>query len=354
MTIFAQRPIMSKSFFKAAILLALFLYSVSLIAQTDPSYNKIDSFVKNFPFRPATIADIKTLAREIKNQFHTEKELTRAAFIWITDNIAYDCDGYRHNNGLYRLEDVIIARKAVCSGYASLMKLFCDEFGIECVIINGFATGIGLTEASLDSLKTNHAWNAVKINGEWKLVDATWGSGSADNDCSEAYRNRDESYFFSQPGTLINTHFPDSSRWQLLDTPITASQFVKSVKSWKTAKEVDAEKPKDSVIRKKIGETIRFLFKQRDTFNMVILSIYYKNDKPLDDIFDSVRISKSGYYYDYKVTKSGYYRVDVSLYYDKGDDKETTSTPIETYYLQISPNKKTISDLTKPQKAIKH
>jgi hypothetical protein len=320
-------------------------------AQNNESYKTVDSFMQKFSFSPSTIGDIKTLTREIKLQVNNPEELVRAAFMWITNNIVYDCDGYRHNNGLYKLEDVIPGRRAICSGYASLLKLFCDGFGIECVIIEGFATGIGVTESSLDSLKTNHAWNAVKINDEWKLIDATWGSGGSNSDCTKSYHHRNDNYFFCDPEKLIITHFPDSSRWQLLNTPVTASQFVNSVRSWKSSKDVDAQKPKDSVIIKKVGDTVRFLFTERDSFNMVTISLYTKNDQSLADIFDSVRRNENGYYYDYKVKRAGYYRVDVSLYYDRGDNKEMTGTSIETYYLQVPSRKNKVATLPKLQKA---
>jgi uncharacterized repeat protein (TIGR02543 family) len=52
-------------------------------------------------------------------------------------------------------------RVAVCDGYASAFKLMCMIEGIECKEVTGWAG-------------ENHAWNKVKIDGEWFVVDATW------------------------------------------------------------------------------------------------------------------------------------------------------------------------------------
>ena len=35
--------------------------------------------------------------------------------------------------------DVIKNKKAVCGGYAALLKYFCDGFNIECEVVEGYA-----------------------------------------------------------------------------------------------------------------------------------------------------------------------------------------------------------------------
>jgi hypothetical protein len=66
-------------------------------------------------------------------------------------NMSYELgDGLRNNN------------KIVCAGYAGIFKTVCDRFGIEAEVITGIGKGEG------------HAWNRVKINGDWKYIDCTW------------------------------------------------------------------------------------------------------------------------------------------------------------------------------------
>ena len=50
-----------------------------------------------------------------------------------------------------------------CEGYAKTMQYLCDLSGIEAMFIVG-------TNESGDS----HAWNIVKVDGEWYNIDATW------------------------------------------------------------------------------------------------------------------------------------------------------------------------------------
>lgn len=50
-----------------------------------------------------------------------------------------------------------------CAGYARAMQYLCDKSGIDCMVITGN------NEAG-----STHAWNKVKVDGEWYNLDATW------------------------------------------------------------------------------------------------------------------------------------------------------------------------------------
>ena len=57
--------------------------------------------------------------------------------------------------------------ETVCAGYAKMMKLQCDKYGIPCVLVTG-VTDTG--EA--------HMWDYIQIDGSWYAVDATWDDQS--------------------------------------------------------------------------------------------------------------------------------------------------------------------------------
>jgi hypothetical protein len=58
--------------------------------------------------------------------------------------------------------DILVNKTAVCEGYAlAAYRLFTDA-GLECRIITGKGNGEG------------HAWNIVKVDGEWYNIDLTW------------------------------------------------------------------------------------------------------------------------------------------------------------------------------------
>ena len=54
----------------------------------------------------------------------------------------------------------------VCEGYANAFQLLALKSGVTSIVVTGTVTNGG-----------GHAWNQVKINGQWKTVDVTWNDG---------------------------------------------------------------------------------------------------------------------------------------------------------------------------------
>lgn len=88
---------------------------------------------------------------------------------YIVNNTKYDEENYekgtvpKESNTSY---GVLIKGVGVCGGYASAMDKLLGAAGIESMIISGEAGENGKYEA--------HAWNLVKLDGEYYHIDATW------------------------------------------------------------------------------------------------------------------------------------------------------------------------------------
>lgn len=78
----------------------------------------------------------------------------------LTESVKYEA---------YYLEGVFSQTRpyAVCDGIAKAYALMCNMENIDCVRVAGTARG--------DSDWGGHAWNKVRLNGRWYIVDATWG-----------------------------------------------------------------------------------------------------------------------------------------------------------------------------------
>ena len=84
---------------------------------------------------------------------------------YLVDNIEYD---QTYNSlGTYSIYGALINKKSVCEGYAKAFKYLLNSVGINCEIVQGEATN---SKGESES----HAWNAVKLNDKWYLVDVTW------------------------------------------------------------------------------------------------------------------------------------------------------------------------------------
>ena len=80
---------------------------------------------------------------------------------------AYESDGVTAEDAYWahNIEGVVL-KKGVCEAYAKTYDYFCELMGIECITV----TGMGGEGSNMGG----HAWNIVKIDGEWYNVDATW------------------------------------------------------------------------------------------------------------------------------------------------------------------------------------
>lgn len=150
----------------------------------------------------------------------------RALFRWIAGNIEYDAVGFRTgNHGDQSADGVLRSRSSVCEGYARLTESLGAAMGLEVQVVSGWSKGYGYTTGQRFDGPTNHAWNAVRIDGRWRLMDPTWGAGYLDQQ-GRFVRRFQEHYFLTAPDAFVFDHLPQDPRWQLLDRPVTAEEYV--------------------------------------------------------------------------------------------------------------------------------
>lgn len=88
---------------------------------------------------------------------------------------------------------------------------------LQCVPVSGYWKAPGMLPGAMIETH-NHAWNAVQISGQWRLLDCAWaavyngGSGGSYG-------------FFIPPSSFVHSHLPLDPCWQLLSTPLGAQEF---------------------------------------------------------------------------------------------------------------------------------
>lgn len=186
----------------------------------------IDRHARNAP--RSAMGSPESLSSYLCRPAKNDVEKARAIFSWIARNIAYDAAGYRAAAyGDTSAAAVLKSGKAVCAGYANLFLRLGEAAGLRVALINGYAKGYGYTVGQ-SCTGANHAWNAVRANGQWHLVDSTWGAGHVD-DSMNFVREFDDHYFFTPPDRFIYSHFAEQARWQLLQRPISMREFEEQV-----------------------------------------------------------------------------------------------------------------------------
>ena len=183
----------------------------------------IDKAVKENPHE-----NLPQLIEYIRENSGIEPEMFRYAHDWVAQNVAYDVAALRgESRKVTDAYGVLQYGKSVCAGYSIALQLLCDQLGIECVTISGYGRGASFEpyrEEQMNEPRSNHAWNAVKLEGEWHLVDVTWNSGYVRGNKFEP--NFNHHYYKIPPQQFAYRHFPLEEQWQLLEKPLDFESFI--------------------------------------------------------------------------------------------------------------------------------
>lgn len=153
--------------------------------------------------KEATIAEAKKVVKSVIKPGMSDFEKELALHDYIVKTADYNTENY--NKNITTLEDhnaygVLVDHIGVCESYAKAMNLLLKEVGIECKYVTGFSKHNGVKGGG-------HAWNMVKLDGEWYNLDATWDDPVSDRNGAESVNKNANSM-----ATVNHTYFniPDS------------------------------------------------------------------------------------------------------------------------------------------------
>ncbi|NRA91565.1 MAG: hypothetical protein HRU26_02600 [Psychroserpens sp.] len=263
---------------KQVIIILVFFVSGITCSQ---DFQKVDSIVSKYPDRFISISDF---ASAIDKDFDTDIEMVRATYYWISTHIFYDFDGFRNRTEVYKpisheseeeyqrkllemqrkyAESVLEKKSAICEGYTQLLKFTLNEMGIECEVIEGY-TNTETKQIGRRRSITDHAWNAIKINDKWFLIDATWSTGN--HITHPELFDFSDTYFLIDPEEMILNHYPKEAKWQLLDQPISKNIFLNFpvIKEPYFNSGLKIQEGTQGIIRTKSGKNITLNFEEID------------------------------------------------------------------------------------------
>ncbi len=212
--------------------IAIFLIAFLAACQSPPVVEKprpvssdpalIDRTVAAMP-RPASI---QSLITALKARWVSDADRARAAYAWVAHNIDYDVDAYFSGvRGKTDAGGTFETGKSVCEGYSDLYAQIAKGLGLEVQSISGWAKGYGYGNGEGFG-GVNHAWNAVKVDGRWRLLDTTWGAGSISG--KHFKRSYSTAWYDMDPRLFILQHLPQQAQWTLLDQPPSMAAYVKA------------------------------------------------------------------------------------------------------------------------------
>lgn len=125
--------------------------------------------------------ETRTLLKQAENEINikgmSDYEIVCEVNDYLCDTIVYpEAEPYAEET--HTAYSAFKNGSAVCDGYARAAKLLLNDYGIECDFVVGECIPDG-----------GHAWNLVKLDGEWYHMDVTWNDGGAewDKDARSTY-----------------------------------------------------------------------------------------------------------------------------------------------------------------------
>lgn len=190
--------------------------------------------------------DYTELAHELTDGVSSDSLKVKSIYLWITSHIDYDVYGYSTGAGSYTDPNEILRhRKAVCLGISILFDSLCSVAGIPAETVYGYAYAPWY-ETHDTLYLDNHAWNAVQIDGEWELIDATWGSGYIKQKKQTGrkllyrlfripyrikykfIRKTNMKFYCTDPEVFVMDHLPSTPAWQLLECSVPIDSFQRT------------------------------------------------------------------------------------------------------------------------------
>lgn len=129
---------------------------------------------------------LNKVAEDIKASTSDPLEQTRKINSYVCENGNYDFEALEsleksvkdNSSGIdpkyensFSTYGISVQNKGVCISYAHTFNYIAKKVGLDGIVVTGNINGIA---------DIGHAWNAIKINGEWKYFDSTWNDENPD------------------------------------------------------------------------------------------------------------------------------------------------------------------------------
>lgn len=199
--------------------------------------DKVDEVIRidNVIFTLGKTANLTldSVVKFVNHTYTTQPDKVRAYYAFISQTISYDMqrldelkvmaggalEGHFRSGVSQNPEEVFKNKKAVCEGISKLMVYCCRKSGIPCEMVSGYSKLDGEVVTGI-----LHAWNAVKIDSSWQLIDITWSNGYVNHN-NVFVRKLSDRYYLTSPAKFIEEHLPMDAMWQLSAKPVTKNYF---------------------------------------------------------------------------------------------------------------------------------
>jgi len=178
--------------------------------------DKSTRFIQSLP----PMVTSTTLAKSyICRPHRSDVQRLRAIFTWVTERITWEEDF----EGRLDTTRVIQSKRGCNQEIAMLVREMCSAVGLYAEEVHGYLKSPGEV-LDLDTIaRPNHWWNAVIVDGEWRIMDCALANptnprrgaySSANSQVAESW------YFLARPMEICYTHIPLLPEQQHIVPPV--------------------------------------------------------------------------------------------------------------------------------------
>jgi transglutaminase-like putative cysteine protease len=166
--------------------------------------DKSARFINSIPLgtNPATLAQ-----GYVCRPYRSDIQRLRAIFTWVSERISWEDDF----EGEMDLRHVLSSKRGCSQEIAMVVAEMCGSVGLHAEVVRGYLKTPG-EPLDLESIaRTNHFWNAVIVEGEWRIMDCSLAGptnpkrvhySAAGSSVAESW------YFLARPMEICYSHVP--------------------------------------------------------------------------------------------------------------------------------------------------
>ncbi|KAI0119918.1 hypothetical protein GGR51DRAFT_1638 [Nemania sp. FL0031] len=178
--------------------------------------DKNSRFITNLPPMTTSVALATTY---VCRPYRSDVQRLRAIFVWVAEQVNWEEDF----EGEVDTRRVIQTRRGCAEEYAVLVHEMCAATGIHSEIVRGYLKTPGEVPETNIMPRSNHWWNAVLVDDEWRMIDCCLASPS--NPRRVLYSNASSGtaefwWFLTRPTELCWTHIPEHHAQQHICPPV--------------------------------------------------------------------------------------------------------------------------------------
>ncbi|KAL2196255.1 hypothetical protein P885DRAFT_78594 [Corynascus similis CBS 632.67] len=187
-------------------------YGALNLSQVD----KNSRFLANLP---PTTTPVTLATTYVCRPYRSDVQRLRSIFTWVSEKICWEEDF----DGPIDTRRVIQTKRACAEEYATLVMEMCAAVGLTCEIVRGYLKSPGEIPEVNIMPRSNHWWNAVLVDNEWRIMDCCLASPSNPRRIlysSYSSSSADPWWFLARPVEICWTHIPEHHAQQHICPPV--------------------------------------------------------------------------------------------------------------------------------------